>query len=110
MPTRPKPYCLSPGCGRRVASGHCPEHRPSRPSSTAQGYGADWRRLRQTVPKTPCRQCGEPWRPFFHLDHIEPRRDRLARGVDPDALGNLQWLCRRCHSRKTRIWQNAQGG
>ncbi|WP_236553192.1 HNH endonuclease [Roseovarius indicus] len=45
-----------------------------------------------------CVQCGERRR--LEVDHIEPVRDR------PDLafrLSNLQCLCGRCHSRKTRI-------
>lgn len=45
-----------------------------------------------------CVQCGSRHR--LEIDHIEPVRDR------PDlawSLSNLQTLCGRCHSRKTRI-------
>ncbi|MBI1416077.1 MAG: HNH endonuclease [Limimaricola sp.] len=45
-----------------------------------------------------CVQCGERRR--LEVDHILPVRDR------PDlsfSLSNLQCLCGRCHSRKTRI-------
>ncbi|MFW2544406.1 HNH endonuclease [Primorskyibacter sp. 2E107] len=45
-----------------------------------------------------CVQCGERRR--LEVDHVLPVRDR------PDlayALANLQCLCGRCHSRKTRI-------
>jgi len=45
-----------------------------------------------------CVQCGTRHR--LEVDHIEPVRDR------PDlawTLANLQCLCGRCHSRKTRI-------
>ena len=45
-----------------------------------------------------CVQCGERRR--LEVDHIEPVRTR------PDlafTLSNLQTLCGRCHSRKTRI-------
>jgi len=45
-----------------------------------------------------CVQCGA--RRGLECDHVEPVRDR------PDlaySLANLQTLCGRCHSRKTRI-------
>jgi len=45
-----------------------------------------------------CVQCGDRRR--LEVDHIEPVRDR------PDlafTLSNLQCLCPKCHSRKTRI-------
>lgn len=79
----------------------CDEHRPKRPSAHAQGYGVEWRKLRARVPKTPCAHCEAPWGVGFHLDHKQPRRRRIARGLDPDAISNLQWLCPSCHSIKT---------
>ena len=45
-----------------------------------------------------CVECGARGR--LEVDHIKPVRDR------PDlaySLDNLQCLCRRCHSRKTRL-------
>ncbi|MEM9899907.1 MAG: HNH endonuclease signature motif containing protein [Pseudomonadota bacterium] len=45
-----------------------------------------------------CVQCGSRRR--LEVDHIEPVRDRPNLSY---ALSNLQVLCPRCHSRKTRI-------
>ncbi|MBY6119818.1 HNH endonuclease [Mameliella alba] len=45
-----------------------------------------------------CVQCGA--RSGLEVDHIQPVRDTPQRAYD---LANLQTLCGRCHSRKTRI-------
>ena len=45
-----------------------------------------------------CVQCGE--RRGLEVDHVQPVRDRPELSY---VLGNLQCLCGRCHSRKTRI-------
>lgn len=67
-----------------------------RPNSVERGYGTDWRKLRASMPRTPCALCGSPWASGFHLDHIIPR----SKGGTDDP-SNLQWLDRACHSRKT---------
>jgi 5-methylcytosine-specific restriction endonuclease McrA len=95
MPMR-APKVRSCGC---VVSGRCACQRArdrQRPTATAQGYGAEWRALRASMPRTPCAACGAEWRAGFHLDH------RLARSRGGnDHPSNLQWMCRQCHSRKT---------
>lgn len=45
-----------------------------------------------------CRCCGERRR--LEVDHVLPVRDAPERAFDPD---NLQTLCGRCHTKKTRI-------
>jgi len=45
-----------------------------------------------------CRSCGARGR--LEVDHVEPVRTRPDRAYDPS---NLQSLCARCHTRKTRI-------
>lgn len=63
--------------------------------------GPRWKALRMQALERDdwqCVQCGNRHR--LEIDHIEPVRDR------PDlawSLSNLQTLCGRCHSRKTRI-------
>lgn len=63
--------------------------------------GQRWKALRLQVLERDgwaCVECGSHIR--LEIDHIEPVRDR------PDlsySLGNLQALCGRCHSRKTRL-------
>lgn len=75
--------------------------RPRRPSSSRQGYGAAWRRLRrQHLEQEPlCRACKREGRVTLatDVDHIRPRG---AGGTDDDA--NLQSLCKSHHSKKTR--------
>jgi len=44
-----------------------------------------------------CRECGETR--SLEVDHIEPVRTAPKRAFDP---ANLQVLCRKCHSSKTR--------
>ena len=106
MPTKPCTPCRTPHC-RRLASraGYCEEcksarwreQNQSRPSPSKQGYGRAWRRLREE------QLCEEPWcqaegcdEPANEVDHIV----RKAEGGTDDA-GNLQSLCKPCHSRKT---------
>lgn len=58
-----------------------------------------WHRVRLHVlnrDKWTCQSCGKRGG-RFHVDHIVPLKDRGAQ-YDP---GNLQTLCRRCHSDKT---------
>ncbi|MBI5289950.1 MAG: HNH endonuclease [Chloroflexi bacterium] len=65
--------------------------RPS--SSSAQGYGADWARLRRVVlsEEPTCRNCGKPATDVDHIQTIKQRPElRLERS-------NLRALCRGCH-------------
>lgn len=103
MPERAPHIC---GCGRVVPSGAtCPCQRKrdaerkarfnkTRPSSTQQGLGADWRKLRaRHLLRHPfCEVCGAP---TTDVDHIVPRRIAPERRLDPT---NLQSLCRSHHS------------
>jgi 5-methylcytosine-specific restriction protein A len=103
--SRPARICSY--CRRKVAAGvTCPcgqgRERDTRPTASERGYGTDWRKLRATMPKTPCAICGAPWVPGMHLDHIIPRAEGGT-----DAPSNLQWVHRRCHSAKTA---GADGG
>jgi 5-methylcytosine-specific restriction endonuclease McrA len=78
-------------------------------SSTARGYGADWRRVRAAVlaAEPLCRTCAAQGRVerATQVDHIEG----FAGVADPARLsvGNLQPLCAACHAAKTaRAAQN----
>lgn len=111
---QPRP-CTAPRCPELVpVGGRCPAHPTPRgptptprPSSTGQGYGAPWRRLRALVlAAEPL--CVDPFgvhegRPTIatDVDHIVAR----SRGGSDDR-DNLQSLCHACHSRKT----NAEDG
>lgn len=108
MPVRAPRLCA---CGHRVASGvRCPCERKAdaarkarfdqqRPSASARGYDADWRKLRaRHLAAHPfCRRCGAP---AAEVDHVEPVRSAPSRRLDPT---NLQSLCRPCHSRSKQI-------
>ena len=106
MPTR----ALRP-CAATATCPHCqpcPVHgtrhaqvAKRRGSSTQQGYGARWRRLRaQVLREEPlCRACLGVGRvaPATEVDHIVPR----SKG-GPDDRANLQSLCKSHHSEKTK--------
>jgi 5-methylcytosine-specific restriction protein A len=71
--------------------------RPSR----AVNRTARWRALRWQILERDgfrCVQCQAVGR--LEVDHIEPVRDAPEKAFDP---ANLQTLCPRCHTRKTRI-------
>jgi hypothetical protein len=57
----------------------------SRDSSTQQGYGSAWRKLRKRVllEEPNCRRCGEP---STDVDHMIPRRRAAARPANLRAL------------------------
>lgn len=71
----------------------------SRGSSSKRGYGAKWRRLRLVVlsEEPYCRACQSP---AEEVDHIVPKP------LGTDVRDNLQALCKRCHSSKTRREMN----
>lgn len=98
--------CNVPGCPSIAIPGggrcqvHEREHRRvvdlKRPSSSARGYGARWRRIRAAYlrvhPICAVEGCGQP---ATNVDHIIPRPD------GSDRWDNLQGLCSRHHSIKT---------
>lgn len=98
MPTAAPRACA---CGAVVQAGRrcvtCASvYDRRRGNSTTRGYGTDWRKLRATVPPTPCVDCGAAWTPGHNLDHHIPR----SRGGTDDK-SNLRWRCHGCHSVKT---------
>lgn len=110
MPYSPPRVCSFPGCSVAVeGGGRCPAHRRAdyttdrkrRGSRSARGYDERWYRIRRMhLAREPlCRHCGERGRltPATEVDHILPLR---SGGTHADE--NLQSLCKRCHSRKTR--------
>ena len=76
-----------------------------RGSSAAQGYGAAWRKLRGVVLREQpiCRAC--QMAPASEVDHVLPKRDGGT-----DDRGNLQGLCKPCHSSKTAREVYTDGG
>jgi 5-methylcytosine-specific restriction enzyme A len=99
MPSKPHSPCSQPGCpGIALTGGRCRTHARTpqpRPSKVARGYDREWQRIRaaQLRRQPECEMCGEP---ATDVDHILP----LRKGGD-NGVGNLQSLCKRCHSRKT---------
>lgn len=80
-----------------------PKHRPARrptsdgrPSASARGYDARWRRLRDVIlrERPICERCRRE--AATDVDHIVRRE---AGGTDERS--NLQSLCHSCHSAKT---------
>lgn len=105
MPVRAPRICR---CGKAVPSGQrcaCQvkgdQERKARfdkgrPSASARGLDADWRKLRaRHLHNHPyCVRCGAK-EARMNVDHIVPRRLAPARRLDPS---NLQTLCQSCHS------------
>ena len=95
--------CAQPGCPILVEDGtRCPSHAPPRapdlrPTATARGYDARWRRTRARYLRAhpTCATCTAPAQHVHHLDGLGPKGPR---GHDH---ANLQALCHRCHSRTT---------
>lgn len=115
--------CTQPGCPVLVpGKGRCSTHgKPAapRPSTTAQGYGARWRAVRDPfIAAHP--QCQGDGTGQHHpscdgratvADH-DPltRRELVARGdPNPDAWHHLVARSGVCHSRKTALFDGAFG-
>lgn len=93
MPERPPTH--------RPPRAHAPD---GRPSASARGYGARWRRLRAAVlaARPVCEDCRREG--ATDVDHVVAR----ARGGTDDEA-NLRALCHACHSRKTALRDGAFG-
>lgn len=102
-------FCSEPGCGVLVETGRCPTHAPR--ALTRPPWYADvqvwyrstrWRRLRGDVLRCDpfCHMCGSRGRRTVStdVDHVVPHHGDPVRFWD---AGNLQALCRSCHSAKT---------
>lgn len=113
MPISASRPCKHPGCGQLVrdGSGYCAAHQADRQinrfgdvrrgSSTARGYGADWRKRRDSIMQRDCGLCqpckaGGRITPATAVDHIVPK---AAGGTDVES--NLQAICKACHDAKT---------
>ena len=100
MPVKPPTPCTQAGCPRRaVARGRCelhqrPQHSAPRGTTTEQGYGWAWQRVRVRWLRehSLCCVCGAP---AVVVDHIVPRR---LGGSDDES--NYQSMCERCHNSK----------
>lgn len=105
MPIKNVSICTYPGCTTLVRGGRCERHpypvQPdNRPSSSARGYDAHWRRIRAAFLQSHryCayqRKC-TPGTPATEVDHVLP----LSEG-GTNAWHNLRAACKACHSSKT---------
>jgi 5-methylcytosine-specific restriction protein A len=105
MPFRAARPCTKPGCPQLVrgSSSRCPAHErerdAARGTSTARGYGADWRKLRDAfLVEHP--RCEEPGcrKAATDVDHVQAHRGNEALRLDPN---NLRAYCHSHHSSKT---------
>jgi 5-methylcytosine-specific restriction protein A len=96
-------FCSEPGCGVLVSSGRCVAH-ASHARLTQRWYHlARWQRLRIEVLQAEpfCRACRAQGRKVLtvDIDHIRSHEGRADLFWD---RRNLQGLCKRCHTMKTR--------
>ena len=103
--------CSTLGCPDVAAHhGKCPVHQRvyerSRGSSSARGYGGDWktRRLRILRRDPICRDESGCNAPSTDVDHILSRRNG---GTDDDS--NLRGLCKHHNNRKSALFEGAMG-
>lgn len=102
MPRKLKKPCAFPGCPNLTDNHWCEEHgyleTDEHRSGSRNGFymSPDWKRKRKEyLDEHPfCVMCG---RPASMVDHIVPIRQGGALLDD----GNLQSLCRACHSAKS---------
>ena len=105
MPHKAKRICTSPGCNELVTGGKCKEHKKSvhRQENYSKMYDGRWRKVRVGFLRSHpmCVVCFKEGKMVLanEVDHIIPHkgdRDKFW-----DISGNLQSLCKPCHSRKT---------
>lgn len=114
MPSRPMKPCPEPTCWRLTNGGRCDEHdlrrrraaEHPRGSSTQQGYGSAWRRLRLVIlARDPvCRDDSGCDALSQDVDHIVARRHGGS-----DHPTNLRGMCHSHHSRKTVLRDGGWG-
>ncbi|MEE8473549.1 MAG: HNH endonuclease signature motif containing protein [Dehalococcoidia bacterium] len=103
MPQKSLKGCSRPGCPELTRGRFCKPHEEvyqqtrdqGRPTAASRGYGSRWQQIRKVVLREEpfCRSCSAP---STEVDHIKP----MSKGGD-NSRGNLQGLCKRCHSSKT---------
>ena len=93
MPYKNPKNCMYPGCSNLVINGrYCNKHKVN---NNWFRNNAEWRRRRQQILEEEpyCRYCGAI---SMEVDHIVPLP------IGNSERYNLQALCKRCHSAKTR--------
>jgi 5-methylcytosine-specific restriction protein A len=111
MPTRAARICSHPGCSELAYSGsRCDKHQAeyeqktketkaqyneTRPSSSEQGYGQTWQKIRAHYLKRHplCEKC-EGITPAVLVHHIKALKEGGTNDVD-----NLMALCNACHEK-----------
>ena len=102
--------CRHPRCPNLTNNTYCDKHAElyTRPSAHDRGYNSKWRRRSKLFLKSHplCEECLKQnmLTPSTVVDHIVPHRG------DPvlmwDEANNWQALCKRCHDKKTRRYDN----
>ncbi len=131
MPTAAKKFCKVTSCSSFAVDGsYCAKHKPemdsakerkrtlqkrqyqkTRATTTQQGYGNDWRKVRNAyINAHPlCEEHKRRGVPVLAVmvDHIVP----LSEGGDRLSFENLQSLCNDCHEAKHKHerWQPKKG-
>ena len=105
---KPMRMCKAPGCMKLTAEGWCPDHKPKHQRGesaawhhlyTNPRFGWKHRREAHLAREPFCRECGKRGLRVkaTDVDHVIPHRG----DVEKFCKGELQSLCKGCHSRKT---------
>lgn len=102
----PKP-CSQQGCGNLTHERFCEEHRRDdrRPSAYQRGYNHHWQKASRNylIANPFCVECQKEGKVTLatDVDHIVPHKGNKELFWD---MSNWQSLCKRCHGRKTAIF------
>lgn len=113
MPYKPKKPCRYPDCKELTFERYCEEHKKitakiyekyRRDPNAYKRYGSEWRKIRvQYINESPlCEECLKSGKlvPALEVHHIV----EIDKGGSND-FSNLMSLCKPCHSRIGRNWQ-----
>ena len=108
--------CAAPGCPEWTDATYCTAHRrargrESRSLYSRERYGSEWPAIRRRkLARSPSCECADAAcgvcagagcsSPANEVDHVIPLRHFTDRAAAHE-LGNLQSLCKPCHSSKT---------
>ena len=105
MPLKPKKPCRYPGCPNLTIDCYCNIHDGlyKREGASKRGYTSKWRKLSKLYLKEHplCLECHRQGKLMVAtvVDHVIPHR-----GDEKLMWDNCNWqaLCKRCHDKKTR--------